>query len=150
MSALQAALGVGQIERLDELVARKREIFGWYRSALSGDRRLTLNADVDGVESSYWLTTALLDRSLGLTKADVVRDLARHSIDSRPMFHPLSTLPAYASHSQAASARDRNAVARAIAPMGVNLPSALRLERADVERVASTLLDILNASARRD
>jgi perosamine synthetase len=147
MSALQAALGIGQLERIDELVGRKREIFAWYRSALADERRVSLNQDVAGVESSYWLTTAVIDRTLGLTKGDVVRELARHDIDSRPMFHPLSSLPAYASHPQAAVARERNEVARALAPLGVNLPSALRLDRTDVERVARTLIEILDGSS---
>jgi len=64
-------------------------------------------------------------------------------IDSRPMFHPLSSLPAYAGHAQAAVARKRNETSYRLSSWGINLPSALCLTREQVERVTAELLTIL-------
>ena len=63
--------------------------------------------------------------------------------DSRPMFHPLSSLPAYDGQAEAAVARKRNAGSYRLSPWGINLPSAMNLTRAQVRRVAETLRRIL-------
>jgi perosamine synthetase len=139
MSALQAALGLAQLERIDELVAMKRRLFDWYREELSNVRGVTLNAEPPGTKNSYWMVTAVLDASYGLDKTELMRRLDAKEIDSRPFFHPLSSLPAYAGSREAAAARARNQVAYAISGRAVNLPSALCLTRADVARVAGAL-----------
>ncbi|MFO0944587.1 MAG: hypothetical protein U1D30_01375 [Planctomycetota bacterium] len=70
---------------------------------------------------------------------------SRHaaSIDYRPFFHPLSSLPAYAKEPSAAIARQRNQVAYRLAPWGVNLPSAMNLELSGVERVRKLFAEAL-------
>lgn len=148
MSSLQAALGLAQLERIDELVARKQEIMGWYRDELSGDQRLVLNPEIAGVENSYWMSTILISPSLGLRKEHLVAQLAERGIDSRPFFYPLSLLPAYAGTAAASLGQTRNQVAQRITPFGVNLPSALNLTRQQVVHVASALREILDQAER--
>jgi perosamine synthetase len=138
MSALQAALGLAQLERIDELVAKKREIFRWYESAMAGFRGVQLNAEPEGTRNAYWMVTAVFDPSWGGKEA-VAAHLSRHSIHTRPMFSPLSSLPAYASYEQARSAARINKVSYAIGPNGINLPSALSLSQAQVARVCAAL-----------
>ncbi|HBO77312.1 MAG TPA: glutamine--scyllo-inositol aminotransferase, partial [Cupriavidus sp.] len=65
MSSMQAALGLAQTERIEELVARKRVIFGWYREELGDCEEVMLNHEAEGVRSSYWMTTAILPDRLG-------------------------------------------------------------------------------------
>jgi perosamine synthetase len=67
-------------------------------------------------------------------------------IDSRPMFHPLSSLPAYDGQAEAAVARKRNEVSYRLSPWGNNLPSAMNLTREQVQRVAEILRRILGVS----
>ncbi len=139
MSALQAALGLAQLERIEELVEGKRRIFGWYRGALDGWQGGTLNPDVPGLYNSYWMTTLVLDPGLGVTKEALVPRLQEQGVGSRPFFYPLSALPAFRDSPEAARARTANRVAYAISPYGVNLPSALSLTQADVEHAVSIL-----------
>jgi perosamine synthetase len=145
MSSLQAALGLAQLQRVDELVARKRAIFAWYRERLEGTEGVTLNPAPEPVESSYWMSTVVLDEGLGVTERDVSKALRARGIATRPFFHPLSSLAAYAGRPGTAEARDRNVVARHLGTYGVNLPSALSLTEADVEQVCDALLDVLRA-----
>ena len=147
MSSMQAALGLAQLERLDELVDGKRRVFGWYREMLNGWNEATLNPDVPGLYNSYWMSTVVLDRRLGITKDVLVSALRKAGIDSRPFFSPLSSLPAFSRTAQANAARARNSTAYALTPYGVNLPSALNLSREDVGRVCDTLRDIVRALA---
>ena len=144
MSDLQAALGLAQLERLPELVSRKQEIMSWYRDELQGDPRLTLNPELEGVQNSYWMCTAVVTPALRLRKEDLIAWLAERGIDSRPFFYPLSSLPAYADTLAAIEARSRNVVAQRITPFGINLPSAFNLTRREVAYVASVLRELLD------
>ncbi|OAI50966.1 glutamine--scyllo-inositol aminotransferase [Planctomycetaceae bacterium SCGC AG-212-F19] len=149
MSSMQAALGLAQLERIDELIERKREIFRWYADELSGMPGVTLNHEAPGVKNTYWMVTALLDPELGMTKTEIMQELAEQGIDTRPFFHPLSSLPAYAKSEQAARARSGNAVSYRIAPFGVNLPSALTITRPQVSRVCTALRSSLTQGPRK-
>jgi perosamine synthetase len=149
MSALQAAFGLGQIERIDELIAKKRQIFSWYAQRLAGALGLTLNAEPAGVRNSYWMVTVVLDPALGLPKAELMRRFKEKNIDTRPFFSPLSSIPAYAGTEQGRLAARRNTVSYAIAPWGLNLPCGLDMTEAKADRVCTALSDILRAHSGR-
>ncbi|MDQ7834834.1 MAG: DegT/DnrJ/EryC1/StrS family aminotransferase [Humidesulfovibrio sp.] len=149
MSALQAAFGLGQIERIEELIAKKRKIFSWYSKRLGGVPGLTLNAEPEGVLNSYWMVTVVLDASLGLPKAELMRLFKERNIDTRPFFSPLSSIPAYAETEQGRLAAKRNTESYALAPWGLNLPCGLDMTEAKAERVCTTLFDILHARTGR-
>jgi perosamine synthetase len=150
MSSMQAALGLAQLERMDELLGRKREIFSWYRDAIGSSRLgredlVTLNSEAEGVLNSYWMVTAIVDPAVGVTKFELMDDLRSRGIDSRPFFDPLSSLDAYSDRPQAAAARAKNSTAYALAQTGINLPSALNLTEDDVAFVCGQLADSLGA-----
>lgn len=144
MSALQAALGLAQLERVDELVAKKRRIFAWYRRELAQIPGIRLNHEPEGVTNSYWMVTMVLDHSYGLGKKDLMDKLRERGIDTRPFFFPLSNIPAYSKTEQAQSARKRNRVAYAISSMAINLPSALALEEADIRAICREVKGVLS------
>jgi perosamine synthetase len=139
MSSMQAALGLAQLERIDELVEMKRRIFGWYREELASVEGVRLNAEPPGTKNSYWMVTMVVDPALGVTTAQLMERLDKKDVDTRPFFHPLSALPAYAAHPQATAARARNKVGYAVSDHGVNLPSALNLARDQVSRVCDAV-----------
>lgn len=143
MSSLQAALGLAQLERIDDLVTRKREIFSWYQQSLAGLEGISLNAEPEGVSNSYWMVTVVLDPSGSLDKEALLAAFKQRGIDCRPFFYPLSSLPAYAELPQAQIAAKRNQHAYQISPYGINLPSALSLTQEDVEVVCQQLREIL-------
>jgi perosamine synthetase len=147
MSAMQAAMGLAQLQRIEELVGRKRDIFRWYDQRLREVPYITLNAEPSGIRNSYWMTTAILHASSGMDKERLMGLLDERGIDSRPMFRPLSSLPAYSDDEQARVAMNRNRNAYAIAPYGINLPSSLCLQQPDIDRVCDALLEILDQCA---
>jgi perosamine synthetase len=139
MSSLQAALGLAQLERVEELVQKKRQIFGWYRLALASVPGITINTEPDDTVNSVWMITAILDPGLGWSKEALGAALSAEGIDTRPFFYPLSSLPAYAGSPHAGVAAQRNRVAYDICARGINLPSALSLTRDQVEFVCECL-----------
>lgn len=143
MSSLQAALGRAQLDRIDELVATKRQIFSWYSERLAGDPALTLNAEPNGTFNSYWMSTAIVDVSVTMEREAIIGQLAHAGISTRPFFHPLSDLPAYASAADSSRARRENIVCRSLGGRGINLPSALRLTESEVDHVCERLTKLI-------
>lgn len=144
MSSMQAALGLAQLERIDELIARKREQFNWYREGLQGIDGIALNVEPAGTRNVFWMVTIVLDSGLGWNKTQLMERLGQYGMDTRPFFHPLSSIPAYEDFEQAHLARERNTVAYRISPYAINLPSALDLSREDIQYVCKALKEILN------
>jgi perosamine synthetase len=138
MSSMQAALGLAQLERIEELVEKKRKIFGWYKERLEG-LPIALNYEAHGTKSTYWMVTVITE----INKEKLIKLLLNKNIDCRPFFYPLSSLPAYKNLQQAKEAKERNVNAYEISPYGVNLPSALNLKEEDVDYVCNALKSIL-------
>lgn len=146
MSALQAAVGLAQIERLHELVARKVSIFQHYRSRLADQPSvLALNPERAGLENSYWMSTAILDPATGFTTPALMDALRAEGIDSRPFFAPLSSLEAYRDARDRRRAAEANTAAYSLARLALNLPSALNLTADQIDYVCDRLLALLGA-----
>jgi perosamine synthetase len=143
MSSLQAAIGLAQLERVEELVEKKRQIFNWYQGALSGIEDIIVNHEARGTKSTYWMVTVILDERYGLSKERLMELLRAGGVDSRPFFNPLSSLPAYAGYSETEFARVRNKVSYEISAKGLNLPSGMNLDKEKVIYVSDVLKRIL-------
>lgn len=139
MSSMQAALGLAQLERMDELYARKREIFAWYQQELSDVDGLALNYEAPGTTSSFWMITPILDAKWNVTKEDMMERLRAYNIDTRPFFYPLSSLPAYAETEPAQRAQAQNHASYRVSPYGINLPSGLDMTEEKVRYVCDAL-----------
>lgn len=147
MSDIQAAVGLAQVERGAELVARKREIFHWYQERLAGRADVTLNAEPEGTVNGYWMTTAIFQPASGRDKVSAMARLERDGVSSRPFFYPLSSLPAYSDRPGAKDAIQRNPVSYGLSAFGINLPSALILTRGQVDRACDAVIALLEETA---
>jgi perosamine synthetase len=130
MTNICAAIGVAQLERVDQFIERKRHIAALYRAGLRGTPLVMQQEDADTV-NSYWMVTVLTD-----TPAD--RDplrahLAAAGIETRPVFYPIHTMPMYSHRYQ------RNPVAEGVAWRGINLPSFPGLTDAEVRDVCDAV-----------
>ena len=137
MSNLQAAMGCAQVERADELIDKKREIFNWYKELLS-DLPCQVNPEQPYVKNSYWMPTAVFDESVGIDRDGLIAHLKVAQIDSRPFFYPLTSLPMFES-------RPENKVAYSIYDRGINLPSHHELDHDDAARVTAEIRNFLNS-----
>lgn len=149
MSTMQAALGLAQLERIDELFARKREIFAWYRKELENVNGVQINQEPTGTKNGYWMVSAVIDEEIALPKTALMEAFAAEAIDTRPFFYPLSSLPAYRSLGGEEKWSLRNPVAYRLGRQAINLPSALNLTREDVTRVCGALKTQLALAGER-
>ena len=147
MTAMQAAMGLVQLDRLDELVGAKRALLAGYQERLADLGGVSFNPEPPGSFASAWMSTVLLDSTTGVTGRELGAALATEGIDTRPFFLPLSSLPAYGGLATAAKARQENPVADRLAREGLNLPSALNLQESDVDRVSDVVRRFLSAGS---
>lgn len=143
ISNVQAALGLAQLERIDQLLLRKCQIFKHYRDNLAPlGAGLTLNPTMPWASSSYWMVCVLLPEFV--SRAAVVRELMSAGIESRPFFSPLHMLPPFRDRRHE-SEQLHMPVAEKIASRGINLPSSTLLKDHDVQYIATTLKSILRS-----
>jgi perosamine synthetase len=135
MSNLQAAMGCAQIERADELIGKKREVFNWYKEMI-GDIPCRINPELPDTKNSYWMPTMIIDKSLHFDREGLFAFMKQNNIDSRPFFYPLSMLPVFES-------RPGNTVSYDIYSRGINLPSYHDLEFQDVKRVINCIKEYI-------
>jgi perosamine synthetase len=147
MSALQAAVGLAQMERFAELIARKRDIFRWYRERLADLQGVALNVEPPGVENSAWMVTVVPDPEFGLDKFALMRAFKERNIDTRPFFTPLSQIEAFAGRPQAARFLPPSPRGHGIAARGINLPSGFNLDEDKIDLVCRALREILAQAA---
>jgi len=139
MSNIQAALGLGQMERVDELVEAKRRVFTWYEEGLAGVPFVTLNKEMPWARSIYWMSSLLLDEAAPLDRDALRKGLLDRNIDTRSVFPAVSQYPIWQNPQRP------QPIALRVGNRAVNLPSGVRLKREEVEYVCRTIRDLLGA-----
>jgi perosamine synthetase len=136
MTNLQAAVGAAQVERLDEIVARKQEIARWYRDLLQELPGLQFITEARWAKAVWWMTAIFVGDEFGLTRDQLARGMAKRGVETRKVFHPLHMQPLY----QHLYDAECYPVAENAARRGLLLPSGATLARDDVEYVVEAIV----------
>jgi perosamine synthetase len=139
MSNLQAALGLAQLERIDELIDKKRQIFNWYFSRLSEVPEIQLSLEKKWTHSIHWMTSIILSNSLSIKREDLRSELLEKRIDTRPIFPPMSSFPMFK--------KMNHPVAEFVGKRGINLPCASNLTEEQVNYVCEELIRVLKQAS---
>jgi perosamine synthetase len=139
MTNMAAAIGLGQLERVDWHMERRREIAAWYREELGALPGVVLSPEAPWARSAFWISCLVLDGADEAERDGVMERLAELGVETRPFFYPVHTMPMYAGD------RGRGAfpVAERLAAGGINLPSGAGLTRDDVAYVGMAVRDAL-------
>ena len=135
MTNVQAALGVAQLERIDELIAVRVRNAAHYQRRLSEILGLSLPPCAEWAENVYWMYTVLVEEDYGLDRDTLMSRLRERGIDTRPVFYPIHTLPMY--HQS-----QRLPVAEDLGRKGINLPSGATLTAGQIDLVCDALIDL--------
>jgi perosamine synthetase len=135
ISNLQAAVGLAQVERLDDLLGRRREAARLYRAALADIPGLELPPTEPGFDDANWMFGCLVGDEFGITRDELRHKLAAQGIETRTFFVPIHVQPAYSD-----SFRGRRfPVAERLGSTGMYLPSGPRMGEEQVTRVAEAM-----------
>lgn len=139
MTNIQAAIGLAQLERIEEHLAARERVRAWYDEKLSrlGDRVSKPQVASTG-RHVFWMYTVRLGEGLSTSRDQVIRDLDALGVESRPVFHPMHVMPPYAH-----LATNDLAQAEACGADGLNLPTHAGLTEADIDRVVAALDQVL-------
>ncbi|MFN3406803.1 MAG: DegT/DnrJ/EryC1/StrS family aminotransferase, partial [Caldimicrobium sp.] len=136
MTNIQAALGLAQLERIEELIERKRLVFKWYKELLGDIEGLRLNPEKEWAKNVYWMVCLVLENDFGLSRDELMLKLKEKGIDTRPFFYPISEMPMY-------GGKAINKVTKEVSERGLNLPSGPNLRKEDVVWIAENIIRII-------
>ena len=145
MTNMQAALGMAQLERLDEFVERKRKMGALYTELLKDIPGLELPlAATRYAENIYWVYAMVLNESSGLDKDAAITMLADNGVATRPFFYPMHQQPALR---KAGYFQDEAyPVAERLYRQGLYIPSGMGLTETQIRTVVETVKHILNGA----
>ncbi len=142
MSNLQAALGLAQLERLDEFIARKRRMGKRYAELLAATPGIRLPlAATPYADNIYWVFAVVLDDDVPFDAKEAMARLGRDSIGTRPFFWPMHEQPVF--RKMGLFTDESHPVAERIARRGFYLPSGIALSDEQIEHAAEALRKIL-------
>lgn len=147
MSNIIAGVGRGQLKVLHDRVARKKEIFEYYRNAFADLPDIELMPISEKGEPNYWLTVATIRSGASITPADIIAALEAGNIESRPVWKPMHLQPVFGGGSPDAAAPGQTdqppyractyggAVAEDLFLRGICLPSGTAMTDDDLARI---------------
>ena len=142
MSNLQAAVGVAQLERLDEFVQIKRRMGARYTDLLEGTRGIQLPLErTDFANNIYWVYGLVLDNDVPFDAGEAMARLAKLGIGTRPFFWPMHEQPVF--RKMGLFSAERHPVAERIARRGFYLPSGLALTNEQIDQVAEAVKGVM-------
>ncbi|HMR65064.1 MAG TPA: DegT/DnrJ/EryC1/StrS family aminotransferase, partial [Anaerolineae bacterium] len=146
LTNLQAALGVAQLERLEEIIAQKRQIAKMYTERLQGLADLQLPFEEEWAKNVYWVYGLVVAEETGLNALDLANRLAERDIQTRPFFLGMHEQPVF---QQMGLFKDESyPVAERLARQGLYLPNGLTLKEQDIDYICDTVRDCLAARCR--
>ena len=122
MHNLNAALGLAQLERIEEFVTKKRQIFQWYKSRL----KYPMNYEQTGVRTNKWMTSIIVE-----DRDNLMKRLKDKGIDTRPFFFPISMFPIYKEVD--------TPISHHIGLHGMSLPSGIQRTEEEIDFICKTI-----------
>jgi perosamine synthetase len=141
LSNMQAALGLAQLARLDELVERKRWMGREYTARLSGVEGLQLPVEKPWARSVYWMYGVVVSEETGMDAEQLATLLADRGVETRPFFLGMHEQPVF--RAMDLFRNDSFPVAERIARQGLYLPSGLALTEQQLEAVCGAIHSVL-------
>jgi perosamine synthetase len=137
MTNIQAAIGLAQMEGIEEVLSQRETLVAWYNEALEDlGNKIILPKQSPWAKHVYWMYTIFLRLGTAQERDAIMRDLDGMGIETRPVFYPMHHLPPYREDTSYPVADDW-------AQRGINLPTHRDLTRDDVIRIADSLKRVL-------
>lgn len=139
ISNIQAAIGCAQMERIEELINRKREIFFLYHEYFKSFDNVKMNPIPvnSNTQYGYWMPSVVFDKKLDFDRDKLLEEFKLNNIDGRVFFYPLSMMPMF-------EKKKENIVSYDIYSRAINLPTYHDIHDIDLERVCKVINEYIN------
>lgn len=137
LSNVLAAIGLGQLEKLDKRVEQKRYINHYYRSHLNQIKEISFVSEAESSFSNYWLTTIILQKNSTIDRESIRLRMLEESIETRPLWKPMHLQPIFKSFDAYL-----NGVSEELFNHGLCLPSGTNMSNNDMERIIKIIKSV--------
>lgn len=141
LTNLQAAVGCAQLEQLVSFRANRKNIFDWYDKYLLSSGFFAKQVVNESETISYWLYTVLLNDDLNIDRDSLIDKLAKVGIDTRPVFYPMSDMPAFTSYQAYL-----DGTCAALSKQGISLPTSVYLRESEVKEISKIIINTVNST----
>ena len=139
LSNVQASIGLAQLERIDEIIAKKREVASYYNKYLSKIKGIKIPLEPKGYKNVYWMYGIMVEDSFGINRDELKKKLFEAGIDTRFFFTPLHKQPCFSEYNY--SSKDYP-VSIELCKKGLYLPSSLNLAESQVKQICEKIKEI--------
>lgn len=140
MTNIQAAIGLAQMERIEQFISHRKKLAEIYHTGLKTFSAICLPGPLSWGEIVYWLYPVIINENkLNVTRDTVQRELEERGIESRPFFPSLHTQPAYKNAKQGSSFK----VSDWLSNNGLCLPMGNNMTEDDVINVCNAISEIM-------
>ncbi|MEE9912517.1 MAG: DegT/DnrJ/EryC1/StrS family aminotransferase [Deltaproteobacteria bacterium] len=143
LTNLQAAIGLGQMERVEEIIAKKRRMGKAYTERLQSLPGLRLPVEESWARQVYWMYGIVLDKNTGLDAVRFAQKLKEKEVETRPFFLGMHEQPVF--YDRGLFHHEAYPVAEQIARQGLYLPSGLTLTEAQIDMVCDAVYAVLSS-----
>ena len=141
LTNLQAALGLSQIQRMEEIIQKKRSIAASYTERLKDIDGLQLPCEENWARSVYWMYGIVLSDSIQMDAAEFADALRKRDIETRPFFLGMHEQPVF--HRRGLFLAEKYPVAERLARRGLYLPSGLGLKDDQITTVCDAIHSLI-------
>ncbi|MFC1626980.1 DegT/DnrJ/EryC1/StrS family aminotransferase [Patescibacteria group bacterium] len=136
LTNLQAAVGIGQLKQIKELVEQKRKIVDTYKKFLKNIAGISFQQEADYAKSNWWMFSILVNKKkFGMDRDQLMKYLFTKNIETRPFFYPLPALPPYKKQNNMSDF----SVTQKIADQGMNLPTFATLTQSQIKYICDAI-----------
>jgi len=136
MTNLQAAIGLAQMERVNDFLEYRQQVVLRYNDQLSEVPGLILPPNAPWAKNIYWLYSIIVDKEMiGIDRESLVARLTDHGIETRPFFYPLHEQPPYSSDNG-----DNYPVTDWLSACGLSLPTSNDIHLDQVDMICEIIM----------
>jgi perosamine synthetase len=138
LTNVQAAIGLGQMTKLEVILEKKRQIAQYYHEKFAEVTGVVLPPEASWAKNVYWLYSVLLKPEVNKNRDELIHFLARAGVETRPLFYPIHTMPPYLGNGSFP-------VAEKISARGISLPSGSGLTWGQIDTVVALVQEFIGA-----
>ncbi|TWU66994.1 putative pyridoxal phosphate-dependent aminotransferase EpsN [Crateriforma conspicua] len=142
LTNVAAALLCAQLERRDEILGKRKQIFSWYEERLRPIEGIELQPSSNDVTVTPWLFCMTVRDDAASSRDEIANCLRQEGIDTRPFFIPLHTLPPF--REESAKRNDDLPVTNDLCRRGLNLPTYSDITESDIDQICEIVRDCVS------
>jgi perosamine synthetase len=140
MTNIQAAIGLAQFVKINELIERRRKNANLYNKLLRNVEGITLPVEKEWAKNVYWMYSVLIEDGFGINRDELMEELWKKGIETRSFFIPMHKQPVF--HNMGLFKGESYPIADELSKKGMYLPSSSGLREEEIRYICNVIKEI--------